>query len=118
MGTHTHNGDDAAIEAMLRMGTIAIVGLSSDPAQPSESVGRYLIDRGYRVVPVNPNEREVHGQRAYPDLRSVPEPVELVGVFPPAGGRAGRRAGGDRRRREGGLAAGGDCQRRGGAARP
>lgn len=63
------------------MKTIAIVGLASDPAAPSESIGRYLIDHGYRVIPVNPNETEVHGQKAYPDLASVPEPVDLVDVF-------------------------------------
>ena len=73
--------EDDAIARMLRMTTIAVVGLSSDPSQPSESVGRYLREAGYHVIPVSPYEQKVHGQRAYPDLASVPEPVELVDVF-------------------------------------
>lgn len=63
----------------------AIVGCSSDPSRPSHGVSRYLLSQGYRVVPVNPYEEVVHGQRAYPDLRSVPTdavgPIEVVDLF-------------------------------------
>ena len=61
--------------------TIAVVGLSSDAWRPSNSVSNYMRRSGYRVIPVNPNETEVFGEKAYPDLASVPEKIELVDVF-------------------------------------
>jgi predicted CoA-binding protein len=61
--------------------TIAVVGLSSKPDRPNYGVARYLQQQGYRIIPVNPNETEVLGERAYPDLLSVPEPVEIVDIF-------------------------------------
>ncbi len=62
---------------------IAIVGLSSDPAKASHFVGTYLQHEGYRIVPVNPNAREILGERAWPDLASIPFSVDLVDVFRP-----------------------------------
>jgi hypothetical protein len=61
--------------------TIAVVGLSSDTWRPSNSVAAYMRRAGYRVIPVNPNETEVFGEKAYPDLASVPGKIELVDVF-------------------------------------
>ena len=61
--------------------TVAVVGLSNDPMRPSLSVARYLKDAGYRIIPVNPDETEVLGEKAYPDLLSIPEPVEIVEIF-------------------------------------
>jgi predicted CoA-binding protein len=61
--------------------TIAIVGLSSNPLRPSNFVGFYLQRHGYTVVPVNPNEREVLGQKAYASLSDVPFHVDVVDVF-------------------------------------
>lgn len=61
--------------------TIAVVGLSSDPSRPSHSVSAYMRRSGYRVIPVNPNETEVFGEKAYPSLSSVPEKIDLVDVF-------------------------------------
>lgn len=61
--------------------TIAVVGLSSDIGRPSNGVSGYMRRVGYRVIPVNPNETEVFGQKSYPDLASVPEKVDLVDVF-------------------------------------
>lgn len=61
--------------------TIAVVGLSSDPSRPSNSVSGYMRRNGYRVIAVNPNETDVFGEKAYPDLFAVPEKVELVDVF-------------------------------------
>ena len=61
--------------------TIAVVGLSSDPERPSHSVAAYLKGHGFRIIPVNPEETEVLGEKAYPDLGSVPEPVEVVQIF-------------------------------------
>jgi predicted CoA-binding protein len=63
----------------------AVVGCSSNPKRASHGVARYLIRAGYEVVPINPNEREVHGLTAYPDVRSVPDElrrrIEVVDLF-------------------------------------
>jgi predicted CoA-binding protein len=59
---------------------IAVVGASSRPERPSHGVMRQMLDAGYEVHPVNPNEREVHGIRSWPDLASAPR-VDLVDVF-------------------------------------
>jgi len=61
--------------------TIAVVGLSSDSWRPSNGVSAYMRRNGYRVIPVNPNETEVFGEKAYPDLRAVPEKIDLVDIF-------------------------------------
>jgi predicted CoA-binding protein len=61
--------------------TIAIVGLSSKPWRHSYEVAAYLQGKGYRIVPVNPNETEVLGERAYPTLLDVDVPVDAVDVF-------------------------------------
>ena len=63
--------------------TIAVVGLSSNPDRPSNEVAEFLQSRGYRIVPVNPNETEVLGERAYASLPEVPEEiaVDVVDVF-------------------------------------
>ncbi len=61
--------------------TIAVVGLSSDPSRPSHSVSGYMRRNGYRVIPVNPNETSVFGEKSYPDLLAVPEKVDLVDIF-------------------------------------
>lgn len=61
--------------------TIAVVGLSSDTMRPSNGVAGYMQRKGYRIIPVNPNESEVHGEKAYPDLAAVPEKIDLVDIF-------------------------------------
>jgi predicted CoA-binding protein len=61
--------------------TVAVVGLSSNPERPSHQVAQYLQDRGYRIVPVNPNVSEVLGEQSYPDLLSIPQPVDVVDIF-------------------------------------
>jgi uncharacterized protein len=61
--------------------TVAIVGLSSNSLRPSNYVGFYLQRHGYRVLPVNPNERSALGEVAYPTLADVPEPIDVVDVF-------------------------------------
>ncbi len=60
---------------------IAVVGLSPNPDRDSYHVARYLMGHGYRVIPVNPTVEAVLGQKSYPDLRSVPEKVDVVDVF-------------------------------------
>ena len=61
--------------------TVAVVGISADEARPSHRVARYLKEHGYRIIPINPRENEVLGERCYPDLCSVPEQIEIVDVF-------------------------------------
>ncbi|MCS7252132.1 MAG: CoA-binding protein [Thermoflexus sp.] len=64
--------------------TIAVVGLSADSERPSHQVAAYLQGQGYRIIPVNPTIQEVLGEPSYPDLLSVPEPVDVVDIFRPA----------------------------------
>jgi len=61
--------------------TIAVVGLSSDPIRPSFGVSQYMQRRGYRIIPVNPNEQTVLGEKSYRCLAEVPEKIDLVDVF-------------------------------------
>lgn len=61
--------------------TIAVVGLSSDESKPSYGVSEYMQRRGYRIIPVNPRETEVLGEKAYARLEDIPEPVDIVNVF-------------------------------------
>ncbi len=61
--------------------TIAVVGLSSKRFRPSHGVAEYMQRNGYRIIPVNPFEQAVLGEKCYPDLDSVPERVDIVDVF-------------------------------------
>src|SRR5580698_11669696 len=61
--------------------TIAVVGLSSKRFRPSYGVAEYMQRAGYRIIPVNPEETEVLGEKSYPDLDSVPEPIDIVDIF-------------------------------------
>jgi len=61
--------------------TIAVVGLSNTPWRASQGVSRYMQASGYRIIPVNPHETEVLGQKSYPSLDDVPEPFEIVDIF-------------------------------------
>ncbi len=61
--------------------TVAVVGLSANWHRPSNFAAKYLKEHGYRVIPVNPNYEEVLGERCYPDLKSVPDQVDVVDIF-------------------------------------
>ena len=61
--------------------TVAVVGISDKPDRPSHGVAKYLQDRGYRIIPVNPMIVEVLGEKAYRSLSEIPEKVDLVDVF-------------------------------------
>lgn len=63
------------------MKTIAIVGLSDNPGRDSNMVGAYLKENGYRIIPVNPNKKEILGEKSYPDLASVPGKIDVVDIF-------------------------------------
>jgi len=72
---------DAVAQILRGVKTIAVVGLSSNPMRPSYGVAEYLKTAGYRIIPVNPNETEVLGERAYARLEDIPEQVDVVDVF-------------------------------------
>lgn len=61
--------------------TIAVVGLSGKRFRPSFGVAEYMKKAGYRIIPVNPQLSEVLGEKCYPDLDSVPEPIDIVDIF-------------------------------------
>jgi predicted CoA-binding protein len=68
-------------DILARYKTIAVAGLSADPERPSHWVAHYLQEQGYRIIPVNPREREILGEKCYPDLCSVPEEIDVVDIF-------------------------------------
>ncbi len=61
--------------------TIAVVGLSADWYRPSYFAAKYMQEHGYKIIPVNPKYTEILGERCYPDLKSIPEKVDIVDVF-------------------------------------
>ncbi|MFN0110762.1 MAG: CoA-binding protein [Blastocatellia bacterium] len=74
--------DPKAIETILNeCRSVAVVGLSSNPIRPSYDVAAYLQRNGYRIIPINPNETEVLGERAYASLADVPGKFDLVDIF-------------------------------------
>jgi uncharacterized protein len=72
---------DPVLDILAKYKTIAVVGLSSNPARPSYGVTEYMQSAGYHIVPVNPNEREVLGEQSYASLDDVPQKIEIVDVF-------------------------------------
>jgi predicted CoA-binding protein len=74
---------DPIAQVLKESKTIAVVGLSSNPQKPSYEVAQYLQERGYKVIPVNPNLTEALGEKAYPDVLSIPETVDVVDIFRP-----------------------------------
>jgi len=79
--------DIAGLRRILaRSKTIAIVGLSANWYRPSYFAAKYLQEHGYRVIPVNPNYTEVLGERCYPSVAAIPEPVDVVDGFRRADG--------------------------------
>jgi predicted CoA-binding protein len=78
--------DIAGLRRILaRSRTLAVVGLSAQWYRPSYFAAKYMQDHGYRIIPVNPRYDEVLGEKCFPDLRSIPEPVDLVDWFGKAG---------------------------------
>ena len=73
--------DNEVKEILQRYSIIAIVGLSDDPAKDSNKVAQYLIRHGYTVVPVNPTKQKILGLTSYPNLKSIPFPLDIVDIF-------------------------------------
>ena len=68
-------------ELLASVKTVAVVGLSSKPYRASFGVAEYLQSSGYRIIPVNPNEAEVLGEKSYPSLEDIPDKVDIVDIF-------------------------------------
>jgi len=68
-------------ELLRRSRTIAVVGLSSKKFRPSYGVAEYMKEHGYRIIPVNPNEMEVLGEKSYARIEDVPEHIDIVDIF-------------------------------------
>jgi predicted CoA-binding protein len=75
------NDDQIMKDILLSAKTIASVGISSNTQKESYWIVSYLKDQGYRIIPVNPTADEILGEKAYPDLESIPEKVDVVQVF-------------------------------------
>ncbi|HST19807.1 MAG TPA: CoA-binding protein [Blastocatellia bacterium] len=75
------NSDEVISNILDEAKTIAVVGISSDPSRPSYSVSRYMQTNGYRIIPVNPNETSVLGEKAYASLEDISEKIDLVDIF-------------------------------------
>ncbi|HYP87383.1 MAG TPA: CoA-binding protein [Polyangiaceae bacterium] len=80
--------DDTAL-ILQKFRTLAVVGLSRDPAKAAHAIPARMQKAGFRIIPVNPQLQTVLGETAYPTLRDVPEPVEVVVVFRPSAEAAG-----------------------------
>jgi predicted CoA-binding protein len=78
---HENPSSDALRKLLTDARTIAVVGASSSPERPSHGIMRKLLSAGYHVIPVNPGETEVLGQKAYASLAEVPDKVDIVDVF-------------------------------------
>ncbi|MBC8503471.1 MAG: CoA-binding protein [Anaerolineales bacterium] len=75
------NQRDSIRKILRQCKTIAVVGFSSNPSKAGYYVPEYIQRHGYRIIPVNPNLEEALGEKAYADLASIPEPVDLVLIF-------------------------------------
>nr|HID60002.1 CoA-binding protein [Desulfobacterales bacterium] len=77
-----YNPTSREIKAILeKHKTVAIVGLSPKPQRDSHRVAKYLKENGYRIVPVNPGQKEILGEKCYPNLKAIPFPIEIVDIF-------------------------------------
>jgi uncharacterized protein len=76
------NPSQSEIDDLLRRSRrIAVVGLSGNPDRPAYRVSQFLIDRGYEIIPVNPQEAEILGRKAYPSLGAIGGEIDIVDVF-------------------------------------
>ncbi|KPL00720.1 MAG: CoA-binding protein [candidate division Zixibacteria bacterium SM23_73_3] len=78
---HTNPADEQIKQILQKYKKVAVVGLSPDSSRPSNGVARYLQSKGFTIIPVNPEETQILGEKAYPDLSSIPEKVEIVDIF-------------------------------------
>lgn len=82
--TMAANEDELIREILSKYRTIAVVGMSRDPSKDAHTVPKYMIDRGYNIIPVNPFADEILGKKVYKSLTDVPVPIDIVDVFRPS----------------------------------
>jgi predicted CoA-binding protein len=75
---------DSEIIKFYDLKNIAVVGMSNNEGKAAYYVPKYLIDRGYNVIPVNPTASEIQGRKSYPAVSSVPEKIDIVDIFRPS----------------------------------
>lgn len=78
---NSRSSTDPISDILRETRTIAVVGLSGNPLRPSFAVSEYLQRAGYRIIPVNPNETEILGEKCYARIEDVPEKIDMVDVF-------------------------------------
>jgi predicted CoA-binding protein len=78
---HTNPGNDELRQLLTSATTVAIIGASGNPDKASHGIMQKLQQAGYKVIPVNPKDPEILGERAYPSLLDVPEKIDIVDVF-------------------------------------
>ena len=77
-----YNPPSQEIRAILeKYKTVAVVGLSPKPERDSHKVAKYLKENRYRIVPVNPGQKEILGEKCYPNLKAIPFPIDVVDIF-------------------------------------
>jgi len=81
---NTDSFSDGDIREILRMKNVAVVGMSKTNGKAANYVPKYLIDQGYNVIPVNPTAQEIMGRKSWPNVSSVPGPIDIVDVFRPS----------------------------------
>jgi len=75
---------DSEIIGILKLKSIAVVGMSRNPGKAAHDVPRYLLEHGYDVVPINPNADRIMGLKAFASLTDMPRPVDLINIFRPS----------------------------------
>lgn len=75
---------DAELRELLGLRTVAVVGCSSTPGKDAHEIPKYLHERGYEIVPINPTAGEIFGERAYDSLADAPDGIDIVDVFRPS----------------------------------
>ncbi|MGZ9587040.1 CoA-binding protein [Paenibacillus marinisediminis] len=78
---YEHPSQDAIKQLLQNSKTIAVVGLSDDPSRTSHMVAQAMKYKGYRIIPVNPKAETILGEKCYPSLQDIPEPIDIVNVF-------------------------------------
>jgi len=75
---------DNEIQKMYNFKNIAVVGMSRDPVKPAHFVPKYMIERGYNIIPVNPSANEIQGKRTYAKVSDIKSQVDMIDVFRPS----------------------------------
>lgn len=76
--------DEILLQVFEKYKTIAVYGMSRFPEKPAYWVPAYLLTKGYNIIPINPFDNEILGRKSYPDLKEIPEKIEILEVFRPS----------------------------------